>query len=161
MCHALASPQGLLQLHDRAPSVDSKGHMDCLPCGEVGIKCWGRSCRACLYTAIRHGALAARPGQRWRLPGWLRFWPDVKTQGIVLKQAAVLLLSGISTGHQLALAKESWAVSDLIQLVTGTRVCKELPAPLRHFKGGASGSVCLRCWFSSPGFSPGSHVEHL
>lgn len=161
MCHALASPQGLLQLHDRAPSVDSEGHTDCLPCGEVGIKRWGRSCRACLYMAIRCRGLAARPGQRWQLPGWLRSWPDVKSQGIVLKQAVALLLSGISTGHQLTLAEESWAGSDLIQLVTGTQACRELPAPPRHFKGGALGSLCLRCWFSSPGFSPRSHVEHL
>ncbi|KAI6079650.1 Zinc finger CCCH domain-containing protein 7B isoform X4 [Aix galericulata] len=30
-----ANSMGLLQPHDRAPSVDSKGHTDCLPCGEA------------------------------------------------------------------------------------------------------------------------------
>ena len=87
--------------------MGSEGDMDCSPCGEVVIKCWGRSRRACLYMVIRCRGFTARPGQCLKLPGWLCFWPDAKAQEIMLKQAVVLLLSGISTGHQLTLAKES------------------------------------------------------
>lgn len=141
--------------------MGSEGDVDCPPCREVGIKCWDRSHRACLYMEIHCRGFAARPGQCLKLPSWLCFWPDVKAQEIMLKQAVVLLLSDISTGHQLTLAKESWAVSDLIWLVAGTRACGELPASPWQFGGVYFGSVCLRLWFSSPGFSPGSHIKHL
>lgn len=141
--------------------MGSKGDIDCPPCGEAGIKCWGRSRRACLYMEVRCRGFAASPGQCLKLPGWLCFWPDVKAQEIMLKQAVVLLLSGISTGHQLTLAKESWAVSDLIGLVAGMQPCGELPASPCQLGGVHFGSVYLRLWFSSPGFSSGSHIKHL
>lgn len=80
--------------------------MDCPLCREVGIKRWGKSHRACLYTEVHSQGFTARPGQCWKLPGCLCFWPDVKAQEIMLKQAVVLLLSGISSGHRLTLAKE-------------------------------------------------------
>lgn len=41
------------------------------------------------------------------------FWPFVKAQEIMLKQAVVLLLSSMSMGQQLTLAEENWTVSDL------------------------------------------------
>lgn len=53
----------------------------------------------------------------------------------MLKQVVVLLLSGVSRGHPLTLAEESWAVSDLIWLVAGMWACREPPASLQQFGG--------------------------
>lgn len=115
--------------------MDSEGDVDCPPCGEAGIKRWGRSLKTCPYMEICCRGFAARPGQCSKLPGWLCFWPDVEAQEIMLKQAVSLHLSGISMGRQLTLAKESWAVSDLIWLVTGTQACGELPVSPWQFGG--------------------------
>lgn len=88
--------QEILKLCNRALSVHSKEDVGCPPCGEAGIKHWGSSCRACLYMEVRCRGLAVRPGQCWKLPGWLCSWPEVKMQEVMLKPALVLLPSGIS-----------------------------------------------------------------
>lgn len=86
------SQGGSLSCATELPAMGSKGDVDCPPCGEAGIKRWGRSCRACLYMEICCRGFAARPGQCLKLPGWLCFWPDVKAQEIMLKQVVVLLV---------------------------------------------------------------------
>lgn len=131
--------------------------MDCPPCREMGIKLWGRSHRACLYMDIHCRDFTARPGQCWKLPGCLCFWPDVKAQKIMLKQAVLLLLSSISSGHQLTLAKESW-FNLACRWHTGMLGAASISVASLgvHFA-----SLCLRLWFFSPGFSSDSHVKYL
>lgn len=135
--------------------------MGCPPCREAGIKHWGRCHRACLCAEICCEGFTARPGQCLKLPGWLCFWPDIKAQEIMLKQVVVLLLSGVSRGHQLTLAQESWVVSDLIWLVAGMPGVQGAAGISAAVWRMQFGFVCLRLWFSFPGFSSGSHVKHL
>lgn len=59
--------------------------------------------------SVHGGTLQGFHSQAWSVLEAVRlcFWPDVKAQEIMLKQAVVLLLSGISLGHRQTLAKES------------------------------------------------------
>lgn len=97
--HSLASSQGgSLGCVTELPPQVARGTWVALPAGK-----WVLSAGAGLTELVCTRRYAAGVSQS----RWLCFWPDVKAQEIMPNQTVVLLLSGISMGHQLTLAMGS------------------------------------------------------